>query len=217
MRAPGCKIMALYRIAKFIENGSHIQICYHAQMVKKSDISDDEHQQFLDAMKGVKPLPKSQRKAEPDKEPPRFRRRPSHHPIETEPYEHDTDFLDYFAKDDWHGGEDCIDFARTGVSPKTLRRLRRGQLPIEASLDLHRHTGKEALSAADQFISRTSAQGKRLVLIVHGKGHFSDSSKPLLKNIMNHWLRRNASVLAFHSAKPKDGGTGAVYVLLKSR
>lgn len=115
--------------------------------------------------------------------------------------------------DDWRKAEDSLHFARTGLQHKVLKRLKRGQITIEDTLDLHRKTTEEAREITRRFIDHCVQMGKRCVCIIHGKGRFSD--KPILKNFMNQWLRQHPMVLAFYSAQPRHGGTGALYVLLK--
>jgi len=66
-----------------------------------------------------------------------------------------------------------------------------------------------------KFLSECEADGSRCIIIVHGKGYSSPAKKPVIKPMVNRWLRATPTVLAFFSALPKDGGTGAVYVLLK--
>ena len=75
-------------------------------------------------------------------------------------------------------------------------------------------TVQEAMLALQRFVSRCKASGLKYVLIIHGKGR--ENSEPILKNKLNHWLRELPTVLAFCSALKKDGGTGAMYVLLKN-
>jgi DNA-nicking Smr family endonuclease len=106
-------------------------------------------------------------------------------------------------------------FARPGLQHKLLRNLRQGQLPINARLDLHGMTTATARQAVSQFIEECLKHGYRYALIVHGKGSLSSSVTPVLKNHINNWLPQHPAVLAFCSAKAKDGGAGAVYVLLK--
>lgn len=110
---------------------------------------------------------------------------------------------------------DELSFARTGLQHNVLRKLRRGQFSIEAELDLHRMTSEQARQAVAVFLPQMSRSGKRCIRIIHGKGHGSINKMPVLKNKLNHWLRQRDEVLAFCSARPVDGGTGAVYVLLK--
>lgn len=121
--------------------------------------------------------------------------------------------LDNLAPEDWVGIEDSITFHRGGLQNKLLKKLVQGRLAVEKTLDLHRLTLSTALAQAESFLQYCQQQGCRLALMIHGKGKKSD--KPILKNALNHWLRTQDNVLAFHSARPKDGGAGAVYVLIK--
>lgn len=106
-------------------------------------------------------------------------------------------------------------FAQAGILPKTLRQLKRGELLINARLDLHGLTIAQARAALSKFMYQSSRNKHRIVSIVHGKGSRSQTQYPILKNLTNIWLRQFKQVLAFCSAQPKDGGTGAVHVLLK--
>lgn len=106
-------------------------------------------------------------------------------------------------------------FQRPGLQGTVLRKLRRGQFANEAELDLHGLRIEDARAAVAGFLDNASQHGMRCVRIVHGKGYGSAQAKPVLKNKLNSWLRQRPEVLAFCSARPVDGGTGAVYVLLK--
>ena len=110
---------------------------------------------------------------------------------------------------------DELMFFRPGVQKQTLRKLRRGQYVIERELDLHGHTVAEAKPVLNQFLTLASQNGKRCLRIIHGKGHGSKNKTPVIKNKLNAWLQQDDRILAFCSAKPTDGGTGAVYVLIK--
>ncbi len=112
--------------------------------------------------------------------------------------------LDNLAPEDWVGIEDSITFQRGGLQNKLLKKLVQGRLAVEKTLDLHRLTLSTALAQAESFLQYCQQQGCRLALIIHGKGKKSD--KPILKNALNLWLRTQDNVLAFHSARPKDGG-----------
>ncbi|HWP94315.1 MAG TPA: Smr/MutS family protein [Gammaproteobacteria bacterium] len=106
-------------------------------------------------------------------------------------------------------------YARDGVPVATLRRLRRGHYAVGAVLDLHGLTTEAARIAVATFIERARMHGIRCVRIIHGKGLGSGPRGPVLKRRVALWLRRRTDVLAYSSARPADGGTGAVYVLLK--
>jgi DNA-nicking Smr family endonuclease len=99
-----------------------------------------------------------------------------------------------------------------------MRALRRGDFSIQGRLDLHGMTQVEAKAAVDRFLTDSRRARKRCVLIVHGRGLHSQDDVPVLKEALKGWLsqkRLGQMVLAFASAKPQDGGTGAVYVLLR--
>lgn len=111
-------------------------------------------------------------------------------------------------------GEELL-YARKGLRPSILRKLRRGKYAIEGELDLHGHRVPEAHAALTEFLRDMRAARKRCVRIVHGKGLGSDGKVPVLKEKVGAWLRRRQEVLAFCPAQPQDGGGGAVYVLLR--
>lgn len=115
---------------------------------------------------------------------------------------------------DLETGEELF-HVQPGVPLGVLHKLRRGRLAIEAELDLHGMTVPVARMALGEFLHHSRARGRRCVRVVHGKGRGSHQKQPVLKAKVNHWLRQRAEVLAFCSARPVHGGTGAVYVLLK--
>lgn len=114
-----------------------------------------------------------------------------------------------------------LDFAVPDLPHRTHTALKRGQIAWEAGLDLHGHTIDEARHELERFLHDARAQRMRCVLVVHGKARTSMRSGmtdyPVIKSHVNAWLREWPSVLAFCSARDLDGGTGAVYVLLRRR
>ena len=112
--------------------------------------------------------------------------------------------------------DEALFFARPGLQQRQLQRLQRGQLAIGAELDMHGMTATMARSAVVNFIALCREQHIRCVRIIHGKGYGSGDSAPVLKNRINSWLRQHHDVLAFSSAQIRDGGSGALYVLLRS-
>ena len=101
-----------------------------------------------------------------------------------------------------------------GFPTKRFRALKNGQIPWEARLDLHGLKTEAAREALSHFIQTEANKNKRCLLIIHGKGGHQ-GAPPVIKNLVNRWLPQFDEVLAFHSAQAKDGGHGAVYVLLK--
>jgi DNA-nicking Smr family endonuclease len=114
------------------------------------------------------------------------------------------------------GAADSLFFARPGLQQRQLQRLRRGQLAAGAELDLHGMTAAEARRTLGEFITHCLERQVRSVHIIHGKGYGGAGTAPVLKNRVNAWLRQHHDVLAFSSAQSRDGGTGALYVLLRS-
>jgi DNA-nicking Smr family endonuclease len=113
-------------------------------------------------------------------------------------------------------GSTALLFQRGGVRTQVIRRLRRGLIPIEDELDLHGLTQSAARDQLAEFLQNTRSAGIRCVRIIHGKGYRSGARGPILKTAVDLWLRRHLDVMAFSSARPIDGGTGAVYVLLRA-
>lgn len=111
--------------------------------------------------------------------------------------------------------DDDMQFHRPGIQLSVLRKLRRGQFSVGAELDLHGMVSAEAKKGLAEFLKEAVAQGIRCVRIIHGKGLRSSNKGPVLKPLTAKWLSRHDEVLAFCSARPIDGGSGALYVLLK--
>jgi DNA-nicking Smr family endonuclease len=109
-----------------------------------------------------------------------------------------------------------LKFNRPGVQRQTLRQLRRVGSRVDDELDLHGLTVAEARPLLVGFLARCRASGARVVRIIHGKGLRSESGEGVLKGLVASWLAQREDVLAFHEAKPADGGSGAVVVLLKA-
>lgn len=108
-----------------------------------------------------------------------------------------------------------LEFRRVGVQHGVFRKLKQGRYATEGRLDLHRMTVARAREEVYDFICEAARLDLRCLLIVHGRGSHSGSGPAVLKSHVNQWLPELESVQAFVSARPGDGGTGAVYVLLR--
>ncbi|MDA8772998.1 DNA endonuclease SmrA [Draconibacterium sp.] len=108
-------------------------------------------------------------------------------------------------------------FKRPGIQHGVYKKLRQGRYDIDARLDLHRLSVKQARIDVHSFIQEAMQYGLRTVLILHGKGQRKTEQEKtaVLKGYVNRWLQDLEEVQAFHSAQPVHGGTGAVYVLLR--
>ena len=177
-----------------------------------NDISDEERRQFREAISGTRKLKQERRE-------PQFRKRPSPRPQQRLLDEQQV-IVDMFSDphdpSDLETGDELL-FAQPSIANKTLRKLKRGEFSVEAELDLHGYTKLEARQAISNFLAECLATGIRCIRIIHGKGHGSHQKRAILKQYVNYWLRQRNDILAFCSARPVDGGTGAIYVLLKNR
>jgi DNA-nicking Smr family endonuclease len=142
--------------------------------------------------------------------------------IQSNPMDEDTGIDDVFSEGlsdmftdaSLHECPEILSFSRSGLQHNILKKLRQGKNPIEHSLDLHGLTINQARQGLIAFLHECESANIRHAIIVHGKG-FGSNGKPVIKPMINRWLPQVKNVLAFHSAQPKDGGNGAVYVLLK--
>ena len=109
---------------------------------------------------------------------------------------------------------EIIDQHKDGVQYGVLKKLRHGEYPIQDALDLHRKTVLQARHELYWFLQRSLAKSLRLVLVTHGKG-LGAETPARLKSHVAYWLTLAPEVVACHSAIPRHGGTGALYVLLR--
>ncbi|MBY6029312.1 Smr/MutS family protein [Halomonas sp. DP8Y7-1] len=110
-----------------------------------------------------------------------------------------------------------LDFALPDLPYRTRSQLKRGLIQWEGGLDLHGYSLEEARAELESFLRDSVASGHRCVIVVHGKAWGATADYPVIKSHVNAWLREWPSVLAFCSATDAEGGTGAVYVLLRRR
>lgn len=172
--------------------------------------SDKDRALFRENMKDVRPLKQNQVILKK----PIKKRKPKSNPTH---YLEETELLPPVETITAVSASDELSFVRAGQQSTQLRKLQRGHFGIESELDLHGLSILQAETTIKQFISQASQRHFRCIKIVHGKGAGLPDTFPKLKNHVNELLRRHPDVLAFCSAKPHDGGVGAVYVLIKKR
>ena len=170
---------------------------------------DDDQRAFKEAMRGARPLNHDRAEVARQKPEPkaRFRRADEQEVLyESLHGNPDPSLL---------GSGDELFFARESVAKPIMRKLKRGQYRLESELDLHGLTADQARDALDQFLLECRRHRWHCVRVIHGKGKRSGLAGPILKPSVARWLSRREVVQAFASARPGDGGTGALYVLLK--
>jgi DNA-nicking Smr family endonuclease len=182
------------------------------------EISDDDRY-FNEAMSGVTPIPGDRRERVPS---PGKHKRPPHSlsDAEQEVIDHLRNLVKGSIEMDITFSDEYIEGSIRGVGRNIMKRLRKGQIPVQDHIDLHGLTEKEAETEVRLFLIKSQRRGLRCVLIVHGRGLNSPDSFPVLKERLPLWLNRGVArkiVLAFTTARPYDGGTGAIYVLLRKR
>ena len=115
-----------------------------------------------------------------------------------------------------------------GLDRRNAQRLRRGQMDIDARLDLHGMTREAAHPALTRFLAQGTGAGHRCVLVITGKGtpreldadagFMPDRSLGILRAEVPRWLSDSRQhVVAWSTAIPRDGGDGALYVLLRRK
>jgi len=146
--------------------------------------------------------------------------RPPHPPIPRQRIEDDQQVLiasvsDEFEIDTLLHTDAELSFRRPGIGPDVLRRLRRGEWVIQDHLDLHGARVDEARELLAGFLREAIKRGVRCVRVVHGKGLGSKDRQPVLKGKTRVWLAQREEVIAFCQARPAEGGSGALVVLLR--
>lgn len=127
-------------------------------------------------------------------------------------------FVDGEVSFDLADTDEYVEGSVCGLDPRIVRRLRAGEFAVQAHMDLHGMDRVSAKREVRRFVEECQTAGKRCVLVVHGRGLGSKDHVPVLKRHLRDWLSRGGigrRVLAFTSARPCDGGTGAAYVLLR--
>jgi DNA-nicking Smr family endonuclease len=107
-------------------------------------------------------------------------------------------------------------FLRPGLPRSVLRDLRGGRWAMQEQVDLHGMNRHEAHEQVSLLLAEALSAGKRSLSIIHGRGHGSPGREGILRQLVKSWLGRHREVLAFCHPLPRDGGDGALWVLLKA-
>jgi DNA-nicking Smr family endonuclease len=180
-------------------------------MVKRAALTDADRSLFRDAVRDAKPLPHQGKAVQEKDSPPPY-------PVQSHLDEHEAlreSLAAEWTAEDWLDTGDEPNFLRPGLSRQVLRKLRSGTWVIQDQLDLHGLDRHQARAALADFLAACLKRGTRCVRVVHGKGLGSKNREPVLKTKVKHWLAQRDDVLAYCQARPVDGGSGALLVLLK--
>lgn len=178
-------------------------------------MSDEDKALFRDHMRAVKPLNEKTKRVKSEVTPPTVKPKRRNNPytvnkpVITKKEYYLSDFITDTVLSDT-----VLSYCDPGIPYKRFRELKNGEIPWESRLDLHGLKTEAARESLSHFINTQAHDNKRCLLIIHGKGGHQ-GAPPVIKNLVNRWLPQFDEILAFHSAQAKDGGRGAVYVLLK--
>jgi DNA-nicking Smr family endonuclease len=167
--------------------------------------TDDEISLFRSAMGGAKPLSNDE-KIQATPKPTMVKVARPEKTIKNKAHDfEDNDYLEAC------NAESYLLYQDPSINHKIIRKLRQGQYNAEATLDLHGCTVQEAAQLTSNFLNGCSEQSIRSALVIHGKG-----KNARIKTQLASWLNGHHQILAYCTAQPKHGGTGALYLLLKN-
>ncbi len=176
-------------------------------------MQNDDLEMFQKEMKGVRPLEKTDRvhlDVQNPQTPGQLRRRTG----AVEDLKKDENYLSDQGVELLDPFE-ILSFKRDGIQHGVFRKLKLGRYQVDARLDLHRMTLEKARTEVFSFIRESHKYDLRTVMILHGKGDRNKETPGVIKSYTAKWLIDMSEVMAYHSAQKRDGGVGAVYVLLR--
>jgi len=175
----------------------------------KKQLSDDDKALFRDAIGEVKSVANDKA--------PDTAKKPSARVTSTQQDDRSVmeTLLSELSENDLLETGEHLSYTAPGVQRAVLRKLKSGKYAIQAELDLHGLTLPMAKNELGAFLVECQHRRLLCVRIIHGKGRKTAEKTPRMKPAVNQWLQGNKKILAFCSARSNDGGTGAVYALLK--
>jgi len=203
-----------------LKEDERLRAIERAERDKRERLARERAAEFGSAMKDVRKLPESDR----------YVHRPSPPPVRTgagarkfqTQQEDDAAVLreslsDLFDVEGMLDEDPTLSYARDGVGPDVVKKLRKRHWPVQDELDLHGMNRDVARAAVTNFLHRANRRGVRCVRIIHGVGYGSAGGEPVLRGMLHSWLVQKNEVAAFCVAGRSDGGHGAkVPVLLSS-
>jgi DNA-nicking Smr family endonuclease len=202
-----------------LKEGERVRAIEQAEREKRERLARERAVEFRSAVKDVKKIPESNRYIHrPPPPPPRL---PADKGKPLSPEEETAAVLreslsDLFDVDGLLDEDPALSYAREGVGPDVVKKLRKRHWPVQDELDLHGYTRDQARDAVTDFLHRANRRGVRCVRIIHGVGYGSAGGEPVLRSIVHSWLVQKNEVVAFCAAGRSDGGHGALIVLLRA-
>lgn len=190
-----------------------------AEREKRERAERENAVEFRTAVKGVNPMPESDRYVwRPAHEAELRRQAAARRPPtddEVQAILAESMLSDQFDVDGLLDEEPTLSWAALGVGPDVVKKLRKRHWPVEDEIDLHGLTRDLARRVVDAFLRRSNKNGVRCVRIIHGVGYGSAGGEPVLRGMVHSWLVQTGETVAFCVANRADGGNGALVVLLR--
>jgi DNA-nicking Smr family endonuclease len=203
-----------------LKDEERVRALEKAEREKQERLARERAAQFSSAVKDVKKMPESDRYVH---RPPPLPPRPgAQAPKFRTQQEDDAAVLresllsDQFDVDGLLDEDPSLSYAGAGVGPDVVKKLRKRHWPVQDEIDLHGFTRDQAREILSDFLHRMNRRGVRCVRVIHGVGYGSAGGEPVLRGMVHSWLVQKGEVVAFCVAGRKDGGHGALIVLLKS-
>ena len=201
-----------------LKEDERLRAIAQAEREKRERIARERALEFRGAMEGVKKMPESNRYIYRPVQEAMLREQPERRFLSQE--EDDALVLqqslsDGFDVDGLLDDDPTLSYAKDGVGPNVVKKLRKRHWPLQGELDLHGMTRDTARGELGDFVRRCVRRGVRCVRVIHGIGYGSPNGEPVLRSVVHSWLVQLDEVVAFCAASRTDGGNGALVVLLK--
>jgi DNA-nicking Smr family endonuclease len=203
-----------------LKEDERVRAIEQAEREKRERLARERAVEFRGAMADVKKLPESNRYVyRPPPPPPRDVPQAPRFATQAEDDAavlRESMLSDQFDVDGLLDEDPSLSYAREGVGPDVVKKLRKRHWPVQEEIDLHGFTRDQAREVLNDFVQRMNRRGVRCVRVIHGVGYGSSGGEPVLRGMVHSWLVQKDEVVAFCVAGRKDGGHGALIVLLKS-
>lgn len=204
-----------------LKEEERVRAIEQAEREKRERIARERAVEFRTSMEGVHKLPESDRYVHrpvyvaPSAARARVQLSPEEETADVLRASMSDELTDLFDVEGMLDEDPSMSYARDGVGPDVVKKLRKRHWPIQDELDLHGLTRDGARDALTDFLHRANRRGVRCVRIIHGIGYGSPKGEPVLRSIVHSWLVQKNEVIAFCAAGRTDGGHGALIALLR--
>ncbi|GAB3400118.1 Smr/MutS family protein [Massilia agilis] len=190
-----------------------------AEREKQERLARERAVEFKGAMKDVHKLPESDRYVyrppPPPAKPLAEKRKFATQAEDDAAVLRESMLSDQFDVDGLLDEDPSLAYAQPGVGPDVLKKLRKRHWPVQDEIDLHGYTRDQAREILNDFLHRMNRRGVRCLRVIHGISYGSAKGEPVLRGMVHSWLVQKPEVVAFCVAGKKDGGHGALIVLLR--